>query len=376
MKNIKKISIFIFTVCAFILSSSCDDDTEKFIASETAPVVLSDLTIATIELDPVNINNPAMTLSWNEADYGQQASVNYSIEIASDEAFTESTVATSITGNNTVTLSVSELNAAAGSVGLPPFAWNMLYARVSSSIGSQNGLSVKSNSISFSVFPYFNYKFNDFYLVGNGTAPGWNNNDNNPPLFRDPVNSNLYHYTGYFTKGSGGDGEGRFKVLETRGLWQPQWGVTDNEGDDDIKTSGEIAGNPGTQSGDPGRFGVPSDGFYSFTIDFSKNTYTNEPFDASGATDFTSMEIQGSATATTAMTQSSFDSHLWNITSVRLVPGDLQFVTNTGSTWSGATEFSGQATENTGSIPVIVEDDYEVWFSDLDGRYILIPLNL
>ncbi len=363
-------------MCAFILTSSCDDDSDQFTASETTPVVLSGLTITDIELDPFNINNPAMTLTWSQADYGQQASVNYSVEVSTDEAFTNTSVVTSVTGNNTVTLSVSELNAASGNAGLPPFSWNTLYARISSSIGTQNGLPVKSNNISFNVFPYFNYLFEDYYLVGNGTAPGWDNNNNNPPLFRDPANSNLYHYTGYFTKGAGGDGEGRFKILENRGLWQPQWGVTDNEGDDDIKAAGDIAGNPGTQSDDPGRFGVEHDGYYAFTIDFSKRTYTNEVFDASGSASFTGVEIQGSATTTTAMTQSSFDSHLWYITSIPLIPGDLQFVTNTGSTWAGTTEFSGQATENGGPIPVVVEDDYEVWFSDLDGRYILIPLNL
>ena len=27
--------------------------------------------------------------------------------------------------------------------------------------------------------------FNDYYLVGNGVASGWNNNLNNPALFRD-----------------------------------------------------------------------------------------------------------------------------------------------------------------------------------------------
>jgi hypothetical protein len=51
-------------------------------------------------------------------------------------------------------------------------------------------------------------------------------------------------------------------------------------------------------------------------------------------------------------------------------------MTNTSSVWAGTTEFSGKATENGGSIPVVVEDDYTVWFNDLTGDYILIPLNL
>jgi hypothetical protein len=38
--------------------------------------------------------------------------------------------------------------------------------------------------------------------------------------------------------------------------------------------------------------------------------------------------------------------------------------------------FSGTATVNGGNIPVIVEDDYDVWYNDLTGHYIMIPLNL
>nr|WP_235835822.1 SusE domain-containing protein [Algibacter onchidii] len=371
----KNISILMLTACLFVLVSACDDDSEKFVATPTDAVQLADLEITEIELDPVNTNNPAVTFNWSRADYGQPAAVRYSIEIASDADFANSTVATTITGNNAATLSVAELNSAAGTVGAPAFAWSTLYARVTSSLGTQEGLPVDSNGISFMVYPYFNYPFDDFYLVGNGTAPGWNNNLNNPALFRDQENPRLYYYTGFFSNDDGDYNNGRWKVLEERGLWQPQWGVTDDEGSDDFKAAGEIAGNPGTQGSDPGRFGVEATGYYEFTFNISTKKYTTKPFDASGATEFTTIAIQGSAAETTEMTKSTFDPHIWNIPSIRLVPGDLQFLTNTGSTWGGSTEFSGVAQEG-GSTPVVVEDDYEVWFNTLTGRYIMIPLNL
>lgn len=363
------------TACLFVLVSSCDDDSEKFVVNETSPVQLSDLTITEIELDPINTNNPAVTFNWTRADYNQPAAVKYNVEVSADDTFTNTTIASSVSGNNTATLSVSELNSAAGTVGLPAFAWSTIYARVVSSLGTQTGLPVESNMVSFEVYPYFNYPFDDYYLVGNGVAPGWNNNANNPALFRDADNPKFYTYTGYFANDAGTDGEGRWKVLEERGLWQPQWGVTEKEGEDTPKASGEIAGNPGTQSDDPGRFGVTSSGYYEFTFDMGGKKYTTKAYDVSGAPDFTSMSIQGSSTETIAMTQSSFDSHIWNITSTRLVPGELQFLTNTGSAWGGSTEFSGKAEEG-GSTPVVVEDDYEVWFNDLTGHYIMIPLNL
>jgi len=357
--------------------NSCEDDTSEFIAIETQAITLADLTITIIELDAANPANPAITLNWNEANYNQQASENYTVIVSSDDAFTNPVTVTTVVGTTSATLSVNELNGAAGAAGLPPFMFNTLYVKVESSIGTQNGLPVSSNTINFQIQPFFNYTFEDFYLVGNGTSADWNNNNNNPPLFRDAENNNLYTYTGFFTKGGGGVDDGRFKILEVRGQWQPQWGVSADEGSDTIEAAGDIAGNPGTQENDPGRFGVESDGYFTFTINFSSNTYTMNPFNITGATDFTSMTLQGSGVGSdTAFTQSSFDNHLWYITSVNLQPGDLQVMTNTGSTWSGSTSFSGVATEGGGGIPVVVQDDYEVWFNDLTGDYIMIPLNL
>ncbi|WP_204344030.1 SusE domain-containing protein [Psychroserpens algicola] len=378
MKKILKFKVVLFAVLSLgFLMNSCEDDTSEFTATPTQAITLADLPITMIELDATNPGNPAITFNWNEADYNQQASENYTVLVSSDEAFTNPITATSVVGTTSATLSVNELNSAAGAAGLPPFTFSTLYAKVESSIGTQNGLPVSSNTINFQVQPYFNYVFDDYYLVGNGTSADWNNNNNNPPLFRDAENGNLYTYTGFFTKGGGGFDDGRFKILEVRGQWQPQWGVAADEGSDTIEASGDIAGNPATQDNDPGRFGVASDGYYTFTINFSSNTYTMNPFNDAGATTFTSMTLQGSGVGSdTAFTQSSFDSHLWYISSVNLQPGDLQIMTNAGTTWAGSTSFSGVATEGGDSIPVVVQDDYEVWFNDLTGDYIMIPLNL
>lgn len=376
MKNIKYITFFL-AVMTLGFFTSCEDDSDLFTANPTTPITLAELPITTIVLDATNPGNPAVTFSWNEANYGQPAAENYVVQLSSDQAFTNPVDATSVSGTTTATLSVNELNSSAGSAGLPPFILSTLYARVISSIGAQNGLPVSSNIISFEVQPYFNYTFEDYYLVGNGTSADWNNNSNNPPLFRDAENGNLYNYTGFFTKGGGGEGDGRFKVLEVRGQWQPQWGTTYPDGSDPIETSGGIAGNPGTQDSDPGRFGVQADGYYTFTINFSSNTYSIAPYSAAGATVYSSMTLQGSGIGSdTPMTQLSFDSHLWYVSSVNLQPGDVQIMTSSGSTWGGSTEFSGTATEGGGSIPVVVQDDYEVWFNDLTGEYIMIPLNL
>ena len=362
----KKIAFLIKIACIIFFMTSCEDNIDELNVQETSPVVLSDLNITEIELDQININNPAVTFNWTNANYGQQTSVNYSVQLSSDASFNNPVTTGSITGNNTITLSVAELNTAVGNAGLPPFAWNTVYVRVISSVGTQSSLQVPSNSISFNVYPYFNYTFKDYYLVGSACSSDWNNNNNNPPLFRDASNPNLYHYSAYFAVG-------QFKILETKGLWQPQWGTND-------ATSIDV--NPGGGS-DPGTFpnnnaDIATSGYYKFTINFANQTFSFEPITFNSTPiDYTSMQIQGSATSNNVyMNQSSFDNHIWYLNSVHLTQGNLQFLNNTSNTWSGSTSFSGVATENNGFLPVVVEDDYDVWFNDLTGEYILIPLNL
>lgn len=365
------------TFFVLLMISSCDDTSKIFTVTETTPVVLSNLEITNIELDANNTTNPVATFSWTQADYGQPAAENYQLEIASDENFNNSVVVATTTGSTVITLTVGELNSAAGNVGLFPFEWGTLYSRVVSSLGAQDGLPVASNIISFNVLPYFNYPYEDYYLVGSGTAPGWNNNSNNPALFRDPNSSKVFYYTGYFYKATSDAGDGRFKILETKGLWQPQWGVDYPDGSDPIETSGAIAGNPGTQSSDPGRFGVLTSGYYTFMIDFGSKKYTITSYDASGATDYTSITAQGTAlSSNVSLTQSTFDGHFWYANAITLVPGEFSFTTNAGTNWGSTTSFSGKATQDGGSIPVVVEDEYDIWYNDLTGEYIMIPLNL
>ena len=365
MKNIKRFSAITMLGLVFLVIGACNEDSEEFTISATATApVLAELNFTQLELDGDNTANPALTLNWGGTDYGVQTVINYNIQFSKDDTFSNPSVATVASGNKFSTLSMSELNTYAGNAGINPFLWSDIYVRVVASLGDDNKAEVPSNVLKFSIYTYFNYIFDDYYLVGNATSPDWNNNNNNPALFRDGSDSDKFYYTGYF-------GAGEFKVLETKGQWQPQWGTNNT-------TSIDV--NPGGGS-DPGTFpnnnnAIATAGFYTFTIDFDDKTFSFESFDATGKTSPASLELQGSSIANTAMSQLTFDGHIWYANSVRLTPGDVEFVTGTGSKWGGSTSFSGTATDGGGAIPVVVEDDYDVWFNDLTGRYILIPLNL
>lgn len=365
MKNLKNISIFTLAAYSILLLSSCTDTTDEFVVSETEPVTLSELTIKDIELDPINTNNPAVTFNWTQADYGQQASVNYSLEISADQSFSNAVIPATVNGNNTITLSVSELNSVAGDAGLNPFEWAPLYARVVSNLGTQNGLPVNSNSISFNVYPYFNYPYTDLYLVGPACASGWDPNKNNPALFRSASNSNEFTYTGYFNAGD-------LKMLEMRGAWAPQYG----------EDNGKLSYRPTEADPDPSPINdITASGYYTFTANISNLEFSLVSYDGS-VPSLSSLAITGSATPSeTALQQygvsgTVFDEHIWYISNVHLVPGELLFKANGSDSWGGETSFSGIATAGGNAISVIVEDDYEVWFNDLTKNYIMIPLNL
>ena len=233
MKLIKNIKYVLLALGVLTFTISCEEDPE-FFASESTPILLEELPISQIVVDGGNLSNPAITFNWNNADFNQAVVENYTVQFSSNQEFTEPSDVASAVGVSSVSMSMAALNAATSAIGLPPLQENTVFARVIASLGVQNELAVTSNVISFLVTPSFNYSFKDYYLVGNGTSADWNNNNNNPPLFRDVGNENLYTYTGYFTKGGGGFDDGRFKILEERGQWQPQWGTAANEGSDDI----------------------------------------------------------------------------------------------------------------------------------------------
>ena len=374
MKNFKHILKTTAALIVIVLFSKCEDTIGEFVVETPSTFSLATIEITQLELDAVNSNNPILTLNWDQAEYGQQVSVRYDVEFSTDETFTDSFIGGSITGNNTLTFSNSELNFAVGKAGANPFVNTPVYIRIRSSLGIQISVPSYSNIQMISVIPYFNYTFNDYYLVGNGTESGWNNNNNNPALFRNPENEFEFNFTGYFLKGVSNDiNEGRWKVLETKGSWEGQWGI---EGDDNFQTSGDVAGNPGTQDSDPVPFGINTSGNYSFTINFSSLKYTIEPFEGSPVVSPSSLTIEGaSLESNIALTKSTFDTNMWYTSNVRMVPGNIKFIAD-GLSWGATTEFSGIATADGGNIPVVVEDDYDIYFNALTGQYQIIPLNL
>ena len=367
MKN----RIYIIMIALCFIAFSCEEDKVRFLAGlETGPV-LDDLTVTRVVLDQSNPSNPAVTFSWVAADYGQQTIIDYAIEIDSSSTFSNAREISRVSNTTSVTFTAGQMNDAASGIGRAPFVWGDVYVRVISSIGGQREQQSVSNTVQFEVFPFFSYPFEDFYIVGDATPPNWNNNFNNPLLFRNSTNPDRYTYTGLFNSGA-------FKVLEVRGQWQPQWGTNDN---------GVTFESSADLGSDPGVLTVPTGGdYYTVTVNFNEGTYSAELFSGDVTNAPATVTIGGSAviggpismeSISSSSSNYSFDEpHIWYISNVELGVGNLTFNANGMEAWGGTTEFSGVASVGGGSVPVIVGDDYEVWFNSLTGDYIMRPINL
>ncbi len=221
-------------------------------------------------------------------------------------------------------------------------------------------------------------------MVGNATPDGWNNNNNNTPLFRDPSNGNIFYYTGYFAANdvAGKDGEDfAFKFITTLGQWAPMYGPTE----DSYATSGSLMFRETEQDTDTGRILVETAGYYSLVLNLEDMTYSFEPIDASTATTYEVIGIVGAGssvgwpddatnpTPDIKMTNTEFDKHIWQAKNIVLTNDGIKFRANLSwdVSWGGGENFpSGIAT---GDNIMAKAGTYTVWFNDISKRYIFIP---
>ncbi len=376
MKTIKLIALLLLAAIGF---NACEsDDSLTYTAQPAGELSFTNSFLEEYVLIPSASGNLGERFTWNDADFDVETSINYELQKSISGDFTDMEVV-GTTAENSYAVTIGELLDYAEEAGLDNDATTedmpntgSVYFRVRATIGTDAALEIVSDMQALNLKliegdggvveePLLN-----LFLVGDATAPGWSENNNNPALIRHADNTNMYTYKGFFV----GGGEG-FKLLETLGQWQPQWGAGENPG--------EAAVNDGSGS-DPSAFAIAADGYYEFNINIDDMTYTLMGYDASAAATYTTVSMIGDSTpggwdADTDLTQSSFDSHIWSATGVEFVDGELKFRADNdwAVNWGSTTAISGFGTQDGANIPVSA-GTYDVWFNDLDGGYILIPV--
>lgn len=365
MKHIYKFSALAILL---LLVYSCNSDDEKIVANAiSAPVLVAPEGGSAFVLVRENANNIVFNLNWTKSDYGIPTDISYNVEIALANTQFVNAVSAGIVSTNTIALTVAALNSAVTAAGANALQETEIEIRIKSSLGPKKDLPMYSNSIHIKVTPYATIVAkNDLFLVGNATAAGWNNDSDNTPLFRDPMDENKFYYTGFFTGGA----DFGFKILDTKGSWHPQYGG-----------SGGILGvSTPTGENEPAIIPVAISGYYNLEVNITTMTYAFTPVSTPPTVTYPTIGIVGDATpggwdTDTDMTNSTFDPHIWKISGVTLSNNNLKFRANNNwdVNWGADTSFSGIATIGGGDIPVLASK-YDIWFNDIDGRYLFILL--
>lgn len=368
MKNIYKIVIAFVSVLFLSCNADAVDNRpvlEKISGSEmTLPA-----TGKAFVLTEANAANAADKFVWTPAEYSYDVVVNYTLMMDKKGGdFSNPQVLATTTDATEASVLVKNLNQAAIALGAVPGTASQYDIKVKWSVAGTESI-VAQNTLTISVTVYTGlvpYPYTDWYLVGDATVAGWNNNNGNQPLFRSGTNSNLYKFTGYFKAGY-------FKVISKLGNWAPMYGGS----------GGSLVYRATEADSDPASINIATAGYYTFSINVQNLTYTLVPYDASSATVHSTIGLIGSSrTGTDAgwgedtdMTKSTFDAHKWTLT-VSLFDGEAKFRANNtwDVNWGGDKAFSGYPANGTGSgnIPV-VRSKYKVYFNDLDGSYLMIP---
>lgn len=362
MKNIYKILIAFIGVLAVSCNADAVDE-RPIVEAVSTPEITAPATGKVFVLDVNKPTEEAAKFQWSAAKYSAAVVVKYTLLI--DKKGGDFTAAKTLASTSNITgasVLVKDLNQAALDLGAQTDVVSLFDVKVASSV-SGGVPQVSKTAITISVTPYtgkLDYKFTEWYLVGDATVSGWDNNKGNQILFRSAKNANEYTFTGFFKAGA-------FKTISTLGSWAPMYGGA----------TGTLAYRGKDSDPDPASFVIAADGYYTFTMDVQKLTYKLIAYDATAAKSFATVGIVGDSTpggwdASTAMKKSTFNGHIWSLGVTSLKDGLLKFRANDNwdVSWGGTTPFSGGG--NGENIPV-AKSKYVIYFNDLDGSYLMIP---
>ncbi|WP_296142496.1 SusE domain-containing protein [uncultured Flavobacterium sp.] len=368
MKNITKSLIALFAVLA--ISCSSDDVEDRPVISAIDGPALTAPDGGSYVLNIESAANLAERFIWTSANFGQNVAINYEVQLdAADgvDEFQAPRSLGSVIGANQLAVSVVTLNTAAIALGGTPLVEGQYVVRVKASV-NDTFEAIYSEPVTISITPYQAFvPLQNLYIMGDATEFGYANNAGNTPLFRDATDRYKFYYTGYFSAGG-------IKFLSTLGSWHPQYGSV---------SAGVLGVSNADGTNEPSPITVATAGYYTLEVNIDLMTYSLVSYDASLATTYPTVGITGSATPNgwpdggiqdVDMVANTTNPHIWKISNIALSVNEAKFRANDSwdVNWGGSTAVSGTASLGGSNIPVTAEGNYDVWFNDLDGRYIFI----
>ncbi len=149
MKNIFK---SILTVALFAGLSSCEEESNLAYIQPEANASFRIITPTTGEgaiLSATALNNPAISLTWDQAQYTTPASVTYTVQLAPNGSDFSNAQDLSTTTNRNVTITAGQLNTPALTAGAVPFVSTPLDFRIKATVAGQ--LPLYSNVLTYNI---------------------------------------------------------------------------------------------------------------------------------------------------------------------------------------------------------------------------------
>ena len=209
-----------------------------------------------IVLTPELQTNPAITLSWQTADFTTPTQITYTVEMALTGTDFANIVNAGTSNGNNITWSVADLNGAGVGAGLTPFTEGSVDVRIKASAGGQDQY---SNVINLLITTYST----DLpKLAVPGNHQGWN-----PPSAPRIASSGFGEtdYEGYVWL----DGEFKFVGPTPAGVFD--WGAGPDYGDDGSFSGVLVEQNESNCTA--------SAGYYRVRANTTTLTYSTEPAD-------------------------------------------------------------------------------------------------
>lgn len=363
--NIKYILFFVSLIALF---SSCSKDTDPALPTYPETVLTHPENGTFYELKESLASNEVFSLSFTAELQDQLAvgPVRYILQVDSvGRNFANAQVVTSISADMeavgkkeyTIPVTYAQLNnILVNNLMLQALESASVEFRIVTNIGESNTLAIPSsasNIFQADVMPY-PLSRESLFMVGNMFgSPEWDINSYRFVMFRATPGAAEDTYTARFNAGS------EFKLVPQASLgnWDGAYG----------------SGGIGVLSLNVGNIGgFDTDTYYTVTVNLSQSSYSIEPYDASTATEYTTIGLIGGFndwSADLALTQFENNPHIWYIDNCDLGEGDVKFRANAdwAVSWGGSTFPYGGGTGD--NIPV-KSGRYYIVFNDLTGQYV------
>ena len=395
MKNIKIILTGLGLFVAFGFFTGCSKNDTTPVLRNITPSTLDAIPVSNFVLKQEEGQNPlVLTITWTETSFTMDGNlpvgpVSYTLEADKAGNNFANPVALAASPGLSANILTNDINSILiNSFGAQADLAITIEVRVKTTFGQATQATVipsevvySSNTLTLTFIPFENAAaISPVYLIGN--MQGWNNGDTSFPMYRNNNNPNdgIFTYTGMFAADT------YFKMCSQDNLGS--WDHLFYQGDNGALLIG---------NSDPA-FHIVNEGYYTITIDVKAMTWTLEPYDASAAPVYPIMGFVGqfcnwgdggsdpqmsNVVAKGNNTPEATDLHNWKWSgTLNDITYGVKFRANHSwdNRWCplvptdnpyGISVRNPTDQDNNIDISIPGTGDYQVWFNDLTGHYIV-----